>query len=60
MAAAGDATEVVLIDRDYKAKETPATREQGTPIFLGPRGVTKISRLQDVAYTPLRESSNPS
>jgi hypothetical protein len=38
MAAAGDATEVVLIDRDYKAKETPATREQGTPDFFGPRG----------------------
>jgi hypothetical protein len=27
MAAAGDAAKVVLIDRDYKAKETPATRE---------------------------------
>ena len=35
MAAAGDAAKVVLIDRDYKAKETPATREQGTPDFFG-------------------------
>jgi hypothetical protein len=35
MAAAGDAAKVVLIDRDYKAKETPATRE--LEIFLGAR-----------------------
>ena len=40
----------------------------GYPDFLSPLdlfqvgglGATKISRLQDVAYTPLRESSNPS
>jgi hypothetical protein len=41
MAAAGDAAEVVLIDRDYKAKETqrhantPSVRVP--PIFWAPR-----------------------
>ena len=43
MAAAGDAAKVVLIDRDYKAKETPATREQGTPDFFGLRAAPTMN-----------------
>jgi hypothetical protein len=46
MAAAGDATEVVLIDRDYKAKETPATRE---PRFFWAEAVALV----DAADQPL-------
>jgi hypothetical protein len=46
MAAAGDAAKVVLIDRDYKAKETPATRE---PRFFWAEAVALV----DAADQPL-------
>jgi hypothetical protein len=53
MAAAGDATEVVLIDRDYKAKETPATREQGTPdFFWAPR--RRLAHELEELWAPVR------